>query len=193
MKTNNKTFDGIILLDNVIKPSLAKELINYIDSSNDTLEERYGDDTNVMCDYLNMSDIRNPKTKEKLDGGLFKTVGTIIQKIYDDHQIISSSDTGYCLRKINGKTRLHKDGVTGYGSNKNLETVSAKSIRNMSIIIALNDDYENGEFNFPYQNKKIKLKKYQAIAFPPYWTHPHEVSAPKKGTFRYTINTWLCE
>ena len=37
------------------------------------------------------------------------------------------------------------------------------------------------------------LKKGEAIAFPPYWTHPHEVSAPENGTFRYTINTWLYE
>tara|TARA_B100000287_G_scaffold331871_1_gene316786 strand:- start:88 stop:669 length:582 start_codon:yes stop_codon:yes gene_type:complete len=193
MKKNDTTFDGIILLDKVIKPSLAKDLISYIDTSNDLLEEKYGDSSNVQCEYLNISDIRNPKTKEKLDGELFKTVGKIIQKIWDDNKILSRSDTGYCLRRIHGRTRLHTDGVLGYGNNKNSETVSTKSIRNMSVIIALNDDYEGGEFNFPNQNKKIKLKKYQAIAFPPYWTHPHEVSAPKKGTFRYTINTWLCE
>jgi len=188
---DNEMFDGIILLDKVIKPSLAKELINYIDSSNDTLEESYGDTKNVMCDYLNISDIRNPKTKEKLDGGLFKVIGKIIQNIYDKHGILSSNDTGYCLRKIYGKTRRHTDGVLGYTKTEQL--VSPKSIRNMSIIIALNDEYDDGEFYFPHQNKKIRLKKYQAVAFPPYWTHPHEVSAPKKGTFRYTINTWLCE
>ena len=188
---DDETFDGIILLDKVIKPSLAKELISYIDSSNDTLEESYGDVSNVMCEYLHLNDIRNPKTKEKLDGGLFKVYGKIIQSIYDKHGIISNSDTGYCLRKIHGKTRRHIDGVLGYITTE--QPVSPKSIRNMSVVISLNDDYDSGEFYFPYQNKKIRLKKYQAVAFPPYWTHPHEVSAPKKGTFRYTINTWLCE
>ena len=63
----------------------------------------------------------------------------------------------------------------------------------MSIIIALNDDYEGGEFYFPTQDFKIKLKKGQIIAFPPYWTHPHMVDSPTDGTYRYTINTWLYE
>ena len=36
----------------------------------------------------------------------------------------------------------------------------------MSVIIALN---EGGEFNFINQNFKIKLKKGQLIAFPPYF------------------------
>ena len=63
----------------------------------------------------------------------------------------------------------------------------------MSIIIALNDDYEGGIFHFPYQDFNVKLKKGQLIAFPPYWTHLHGVESPANGTFRYTINTWLYE
>ena len=63
----------------------------------------------------------------------------------------------------------------------------------MSIIICLNDDYEDGEFYFPIQDFRIKLKKGQIIAFPPYWTHQHMVSTPTNNTYRYTINTWLYE
>ncbi len=63
----------------------------------------------------------------------------------------------------------------------------------MSVIIALNDDYEDGTFHFPNQKFSVKLKKGQLIAFPPYWTHLHGVEELKNDTFRYTINTWLFE
>ena len=61
----------------------------------------------------------------------------------------------------------------------------------MSVIIALNDDYDGGEFYFPIQDYKIKLKKGDIILFPPYWTHPHKVYSPLNRTYRYTINSWL--
>ena len=64
-------------------------------------------------------------------------------------------------------------------------------IRNMSIIIALNEDYDGGELCFPEQDFTIKLRKGQAVAFPPYWTHPHYTNELKNNTYRYTINTWL--
>ena len=88
------------------------------------------------------------------------------------------------FRKLTGRTKLHTDNIFIDTDKNNLHT------RAMSVIIALND-YEGGEFYFPIQKKTIKLKKGQAITFPPYWTHPHEVSEPQNGTVRYTINTWL--
>ena len=63
--------------------------------------------------------------------------------------------------------------------------------RTVSIIIALNSDYEGGKFYFPFQNYKVKLKQGDAIVFPAAHTHPHKVSSPKNGTLRYTINTWI--
>ena len=63
----------------------------------------------------------------------------------------------------------------------------------MSVIIALNDDYEGGIFHFPHQNFTKKLGKGELIAFPPYWTHLHGVETPLNNTIRYTINTWLFE
>jgi hypothetical protein len=95
------------------------------------------------------------------------------------------------LRKIHGPTRLHKDGI-------NIEPIEnkyipVKKIRNMSIIICLNDDYEGGEFYFPIQDFRVRLKKGEILAFPPYWTHQHMVETPTNNTYRYTINTWLYE
>jgi predicted 2-oxoglutarate/Fe(II)-dependent dioxygenase YbiX len=71
------------------------------------------------------------------------------------------------------------------------KTLHVDRFREMSMIAAINDDYDGGEICFPDQNFEIKLKKGQVLLFPPYWTHPHRTNKPKNGTFRYTITTWL--
>ena len=92
-------------------------------------------------------------------------------------------DSGYHLRKIYGETRLHFDGISGFnGDNKK---------RFLTVIICLNIDYEGGEICFPVQNRTIKMKKADILAFPPYWTHPHYSKDLLNKTYRYTINTWL--
>jgi predicted 2-oxoglutarate/Fe(II)-dependent dioxygenase YbiX len=92
------------------------------------------------------------------------------------------------LRKIYDATKIHCDGIVHNPSNLCFEN----NVRVFSTIIALNSDYEGGELCFPNQDVKIKLEAGDAIVFPPYRTHPHYTNA-LNGTFRYTINTWLCE
>ena len=89
-------------------------------------------------------------------------------------------DSGYKLRKIHSTTRLHSDGTT-----------DDTYVRILSCIIALNSDYGGGEITFPRQDFKAVMEKGDIILFPPYWTHPHMVYPPHRGTNRYTINTWL--
>lgn len=106
--------------------------------------------------------------------------------------------TGYNFRKIYGRTREHCDCLINVHTKNitsidNSNILDYKMVRNASIIFTLNDNYEGGEFNFPKQNFKIKMKKGSVIIFPPYWTHPHEVSSVINNTYRYTINTWSCE
>jgi predicted 2-oxoglutarate/Fe(II)-dependent dioxygenase YbiX len=121
-----------------------------------------------------------------IDKKLYKIIGDICKKLFIDFGIKCQGDSGYCLRKIYGETRIHSDNIFSDNTNKDIN-----KIRNMSLIINLNDNYEGGEFYFPIQNYKIKLKKGDIILFPPYWTHPHMVYSPINNTYRYTINTWL--
>ena len=92
------------------------------------------------------------------------------------------------LRRIYDATKIHCDGIIHNPRNPCFEN----NIRVFSTIIALNSDYEGGELCFPNQDVKIKLQAGDAIVFPPYRTHLHYTNA-LNGTFRYTINTWLCE
>ena len=87
------------------------------------------------------------------------------------------------IRKINGPTQLHQDGVV-YDTTESTTQIKVDQVRVLSIIIALNGDYDGGEIVFPCQNFRTKLKQGEAIAFPPYWTHPHYTEDLKNNTFR---------
>ena len=168
-----------------------KLLNTYIENKEYNIE-KWGNGSNVNCLFMHVENIKNVEVKKKVDNKIFQIVNKVINYLYKEYDIVCKGDSGYCLRKIYGCTREHKDGVLSKTNDKS-KSVYKNQIRNMSIIIALNSDYENGEFYFPMQNFKIKLKKGEIIVFPPYWTHPHFVREPTNNTYRYTINTWLYE
>lgn len=188
-----KPHNGIFIFENneLLTDKLRTELINYINENDNQGIEKWGPNTNVNCKFINIDEIKNQEIKNNFDSQLFKLIGWVIDKFKQEYNIACTGDSGYCLRKIYGPTRLHKDGININPIDNRYLPI--RKIRNMSVIICLNDDYEGGEFYFPSQDYKIKLKKGQIIAFPPYWTHPHMVSEPSNNTYRYTINTWLYE
>ena len=152
----------IFTIENFIDDNLCDDLIKVIDEYANQ-EEKWGNNTNVNCKFINVENIANKEIKDKYDKIIFEHINKFVQILNVDYNISSTGDSGYCLRKIYGPTRFHKDGI----SVNLIENryVPFKKIRNMSVIIALNDNYEGGEFNFINQNFKIKLKKGQLIAF----------------------------
>lgn len=112
-------------------------------------------------------------------------------------------NSGFIIRKIFGKTRLHTDGLH-YDKSFNLTynqmfpenrfiNMNTLIVRSASAVFTLNDNYNGGEFKFPGYDISIKLKKGSVIIFPPYWTHKHETNDILDDTYRYTINTWYGE
>lgn len=186
--------NSIFIIDDktILTDKFCDELIEYLNSIENSRIENWKPNQNVNCKFINIEEIKDNEIKKRFDDELFKVTGKVIQYLYDNYRLMSRGDSGYCLRKIYGPTRCHKDGVNINPINDG-RYLPTKKIRNMSLIMALNDDYEGGEFYFPTQDYKVTLKKGQIIAFPPYWTHEHMVNAPTNGTYRYTINTWLFE
>jgi hypothetical protein len=168
-------------------------MVDYILKHSALWEEKdVGNNTynNVKCKYITLDDmirLNIPYSKE-LDDIIFKSVGKLLTQLRNSNRSFTGTqDTGYTLRKIYGGTKLHTDGVhSKTGGFKNF-------VRCLSLIIVLNDDYDGGIFNFPNQGLKLKVKKGEAIMFPPYWTHPHSVTSVGEGQARYTINTWILE
>lgn len=185
--------DSIYIIKNIIDSDKCKEIINFI-TENKTLyqyiEVNSLKKNNVECSFININDNMTNEYLIKLDVYIKNKIGDIINLIVKENPMFQTKvfDNGYTLRQIYGGTHLHTDGM--FESN---ELNSKRHARLLSIIINLNEDYDGGEFNFPKQNVKIKLKNGEAICFPPYWTHPHEVSSVSFGEYRYTINTWIIE
>lgn len=191
--TGRRLANGIWTIDQLFSTELCAELRAYLDENGDLYSERWGQAQNVQCEWINLLDIRNPETRSRLDDAVFKEVGRALTWLSKSAEgtMATGSDTGYCLRKIWGETRLHSDGVMGYGGPTG-DQVPVSSIRSLSMIVSLNSDYEEGWIRFPEQDVELRLEQGSALLFPPYWTHPHQVDAPVNGN-RYTINTWICE
>lgn len=184
---------SIFTVANVFTDAQCDIIIDYILKHSALWDEMaVGSETNnnVKCKYLtlkNMISSNIPYSKE-LDDLIFKSVGKLLVKLLESNPTFAGTqDDGYTLRKIYGGTILHTDGVHS-------KTAGIKnSVRCLSLIIVLNDDYDGGVFCFPKQGLKFRVQKGQAVMFPPYWTHPHSVTSVGEGQSRYTINTWILE
>jgi len=189
-----KSKSHIYVLDNVISDELCQTIKTIIDNTKGSIEE-HGPGSNVQAKSVRIHDLENQKFAQLIDKEIHEIVENIAYEVVNSNPLINNinGDCGYNLRRISGKTRIHSDTIFMSYDESLQETISPRNIRKLSLIIALNGDYEGGEFVFPDQNIQIKLKKGQAILFPPYWTHPHSTNNLYNNTSRYTINTWLCE
>lgn len=84
---------------------------------------------------------------------------------------------------VNTQMKLHCDHIHSmFDGNK-------KGIPVLSILGALNDDYEGGDLIF-WEQEKIALKAGQVMIFPSNFMYPHKVLEVTKGT-RYSFVSWV--
>jgi hypothetical protein len=178
---------NIYVIDNAFDSELCDKLINYIDSTK-LKKLSFSDTNNVEC--YSVVTIEENETHsfviEKIKE-LFKSVSEKNDKIKIKGQTL------FELRKVYGETRIHEDGIFNGEIVETENNGKTKVIRSLTIVITLNDDFEGGIYNFPNQNISIKPKKGTAILFPPYYTHPHSVSAVETGKFRYICSSWALD
>ena len=94
------------------------------------------------------------------------------------------------MPKDNIQRAIDKSQISGEANYEQIRYEGFGPHQVACIIIALTDDYDGGVFNFPKQSCQVKLKRGEAITFPPNYFYPHEVSPPSNGE-RYTINLWV--
>tara|TARA_A200000159_G_C7315407_1_gene336446 strand:- start:17 stop:565 length:549 start_codon:yes stop_codon:yes gene_type:complete len=166
--------NGIEKFTNILSKETCQLLIKHIEANMHlTRNLTYTKTNNVICHQMYLTE------GSDLDTRVFKGIQEVLQKYCEIYpHFHAGKDTGYQLRKIYDETREHVDHVF-------------KRLRNCSIILGLNNDFENGKFNFPNQQYTTKLGLGEAIIFPVYFMYPHSVEKPKG--FRYTINTWTTE
>ena len=166
---------GIEKFKDALDSDTCNSIVNIIESNLDQAKElTHGEGQNVIAKEL--------FPIQQFSAELDQLVVNATQKCMEEYHEKSPyfncySDVGFALRKISGATRQHVDNS------------QREDNRNVSLIIGLNSDYENGEFHFPYQDYTTTIKRGEAIAFPVWFMYPHYVDAPIG--YRYTINTWM--
>ena len=63
------------------------------------------------------------------------------------------------------------------------------ALRGLVVQIYLNDDFDGGETEFLYINKRVEAKEGAVLIFPPGFTHTHRGNPPI-GSTKYIIGTW---
>ncbi len=115
-----------------------------------------------------------------LDNEMFSVVGRSIINYRSNHPFADvSDDTGYNVLRY-GVGSFYREHVDSYDTNP----------RVVSCSIALNDDFEGGEFAFFGGEKLYRLNKGDVLMFPSNFLYPHQILPVTNGT-RYSIVTWL--
>jgi predicted 2-oxoglutarate/Fe(II)-dependent dioxygenase YbiX len=179
--------DYIVVLENVIPNDLMAAIHREYINSNDwvlatTAEGLNSQTRNCSTIGLSFSSIiqKNPVLRTNIDNEIHIATKKIVAKYRGKFsKLVINSDTGYdLLRYETGQFYVeHTD------SFENMP-------RMLSCSIALNDDYEGGEFAFFGRELTHKVPKGGAILFPSNFMYPHEIMPVTSGT-RYSIITWF--
>lgn len=168
----------IYMIDDIITEDDCNLLIEYI-KKNGVKEASLIPDTNVSANVVQVDDQMNHIVKPVI----LKIMNVLKKLGFDIYDCVIPM-----LRQIYDSTHFHVDNLY---DNSGDDNVKLNRLRCMSVIIALNSDYEGGEFCFPEQDYTVKLTRGQVLLFPPYWTHPHYTRKLYNNTHRYTITTWF--
>ena len=176
--------ESIVELKNIIDSKFIEKLIPFIkNKALKNLETKRGIDKNVRNVkgyYLNLETPTNIF--------YWNIIKKEIEKLYSFYKIKFPKMFSEKIDQIDllkytpgGKYEIHTDHST-------------TSIRHLSIIMNLNDDYEGGDLIFTDQKekeiKRLKLSKGSIVFFPSNFMYPHKIEPITKGT-RYSIVAWL--
>jgi len=183
-----KLEDYIVVIKNAVTPALCDAILAEYVGCDDWIDTVISDgsiNTQIRnCSTIGMSFSniinKNSKLRGELDKYLHTSVSATIKKYVEKYPACAiQQDTGYDLLK-------YKEGqfyIEHIDSFRDLPRV-------ISCSMALNDDYEGGEFAFFNQKLKYKIPKGSAILFPSNFMYPHEIMPVTKGT-RYSVITWF--
>jgi hypothetical protein len=96
---------------------------------------------------------------------------------------------GHCLKYLPGASLgLHNDNDTNYRTKDGQRYFTGRGVamgQTVNAIVYFNDDFDGGEFYFPYSNINIKPKPGDIVFFPANYLGTHGVAPVKEG-IRYT-------
>lgn len=189
LNSQSKLIDFIQVFDNIIPHSLCDDIIKEYSNYKNLDFAPIGPDRvkdtsirNVLSVHISDPNIINENLdfRKSLDTKVHECLIEAMKKYNELHNFVNITvDSGYNFLKYNVGNfyKQHVDSFT-------------QEPRSVSCSIALNDDYDGGEFSFFDGDIKYKIKKGSVILFPSSYMYPHEILTVTEGT-RYSIVTWL--
>lgn len=188
MNTLDALKSYIHILENALPDELCDRIIAEYENDDDWVYAEVGtgvvqtDIRNVRSTNISIAKQinKNFQVRKKLDEDVFVTVNKAIEFYRECHpSVVATNDSGYDLLQY-GEGQFYTQHTDSYADNP----------REVSCSIALNDEYEGGEFAFFDGQLRYKLKKGSILMFPSNFMYPHEVMPVQQG-IRYSIITWF--
>jgi len=187
MPTNLK--DYVRIYDDFLDKDFCKEVVEELQSNNWQKHAFYRAATQ---DSISYDDDLSVSYSNSVNGELInkKIWSAIEQYVIKDFSFIhkwNNGWNGYSQVRFNKyetgtKMALHCDHIHSmFDGNR-------KGIPILSVLGALNDDYEGGEL-WMWESEKIELKAGSIMIFPSNFMYPHRVDTVTKGT-RYSYVSW---
>lgn len=182
--------DYLKIYDDFLDQKTCKKIVKQLKKSNWETHTFYKPSTNDFVQHEKELSIgygtEIPETKLVQDKVWF----TLQQYIMKDHSHMRNWFDGwqgytqirYNRYDVNTQMKLHCDHIHSMFDG------SRRGIPVLSILGALNDDYEGGDLVF-WEQEKIELKAGQIMIFPSNFMYPHKVLEVTKGT-RYSFVSW---
>jgi len=180
--------DYIVVFENLVPTDLCDDILTEYKDSDDWQQALVGsgqvhqtvrnvDTINVSMEHIIS---KNHSVRKDIDLRLYAVAGNAIRQYNNqfNHAKIEQ-DTGYELLRYN-QGQFYVEHTDSFKERP----------RAVSCSLALNDDYDGGEFAFFNRELKYKLKKGSVLMFPSNFMYPHEILPVTKGR-RWSIITWF--
>ena len=182
----NRT-DFISVYDDVYSPEECQSLMDYID----LLEERTilvdeGENEKHLVEHYssNLALHYDLPAWGWISRNISPNLKTCVQHYLDTFSVLNRERYFFLDFKVK------KIPAGGGFHNWHYEDCGVEESRRVLVVqIYLNDDFEGGETEYLYFNKRIKPKAGSVAIYPAAFTHTHRGNPPINGT-KYIIGTW---
>jgi predicted 2-oxoglutarate/Fe(II)-dependent dioxygenase YbiX len=168
--------------------SFCKDVVGSIENINWSLHTYNNPQTNTDRSYDHELSVSNEQVplKAQLDQAIWEILKQYVTKDMAHLSGWFSGWTGYSLSRFNRydestQMKLHCDHIHTLFDGRH------KGVPILTVLGALNNDYEGGEFILC--GEQIEFKAGEVLVFPSNFLYPHEVKLVKSGT-RYSFVSW---
>lgn len=187
--TPQNLLDYVKVYEGHLSDSLCKAALKSLEKINWSKHSFYNPMTDDRISYENELSISNDAIPEKkeIDSRLWFAIERYILKDFESFEDWFSGWMGYSSVRFNrydpsSQMKLHCDHI------HDLFDGARKGIPVLTVLGALNDDYEGGELMM-FGDYRIHLPAGAVVVFPSNFMFPHEVKPVKSG-IRYSYVSW---